>query len=43
VPDVGSWRLVKNPADRTLGAKSTAENGTVYMTPGKYGTVLIIR
>lgn len=43
VPDVGSWRLVKNPADRTLGAKFTAENGTVYMTPGKYGTVLIIR
>jgi hypothetical protein len=43
VPDVGSWRLVKNPADRTLGAKFTAKNGTVYMTPGKYGTVLIIR
>ena len=43
VPDVGSWRLVKNPADRMLGAKFTAENGTVYMTPGKYGTVLIIR
>ena len=42
-PDVGSWRLVKNPADRTLGAKFTAENGTVYMTPGKYGTVLVVR
>ena len=42
-PDVGSWRLVKNPADRTLGAKFTAENGKVYMTPGKYGTVLIVR
>ena len=42
-PDVGSGRIVKDPENRTLGAKFTAKDGAIYMTPGYYGSILIVR
>lgn len=42
-PDVASWRMAKQPSDRALGAKFSAKDGKIYMTPGHYGMVLIVR
>ena len=42
-PAVGSWRMKKLSYDRTVGARFSAIDGTVYMTPSRQGTTIIVR